>query len=103
MATLPLKGGAVEDWACGLSFFNAQRGQSFRNRMMEIACPAGNGRAERLAVQNVMSWRENLSCLEKVAKCSQRPNTVADDLGNRKHGDGEDHARDTPHPEPEEE
>src|SRR5271165_1079976 len=47
-------------------------------------------------------WRPR-SSLEKVAKCSQRPNTVADDLGNRQHGHGEDHARNTPHPEPEDE
>src|SRR6476646_2646440 len=43
------------------------------------------------------------SPLEKVAKCSQRPNTVADDLGDRQHGYGEDRARNTPHPEPEDE
>jgi hypothetical protein len=41
--------------------------------------------------------------LEKVAKRSQRPNTVADDLGNRQHGHREDRARNTPHPEPEDE
>ena len=43
------------------------------------------------------------SPLEKMAKCSQRPNTVADDLGDRQHGHGEDRARNTPHPEPEDE
>ena len=35
-----------------------------------------------------------------MAKCGQRPKTVADDLRNRQHRHGEDRARNTPHPEP---
>ena len=38
-----------------------------------------------------------------MAKCGQRPNTVANDLRNRQHRHGEDRARNTPHPEPENE
>jgi hypothetical protein len=37
--------------------------------------------------------------LEKMAECGQRPNTVADDLGNRQHRHREDYARNAPHPE----
>ena len=44
-----------------------------------------------------------VSAFKKVAKCSQRSNTVADDLRNRQHGYREDRARNTPHPEPEDE
>src|SRR5450759_758061 len=43
------------------------------------------------------------SPLKEVAKCSQRPNTIADDLSNCEHGHGEDRARNTPYPEPEDE
>ena len=43
------------------------------------------------------------SPLKEVAKCSQRPNTIADDLSNSEHGHGEDSARNTPYPEPEDE
>ena len=38
-----------------------------------------------------------------MAKSSQWLKTVADDLSNRQHGHREDRARNTPHPEPEDE
>ena len=34
----PAQGSAVEDWTCGLSLVNAQQVQSFRNRLIEVAC-----------------------------------------------------------------
>ena len=43
------------------------------------------------------------STLKEVAKCSQRLKTVANDFSNRQHGHRQDHARNTPHPEPEDE
>src|SRR5208282_102314 len=43
------------------------------------------------------------SPLKKVTECCQRLKTVADDLSNRQHGHREDPARNTPHPEPENE
>jgi hypothetical protein len=46
------------------------------------------------------SWH---STLKEVAKCSQWLKTVANDFGNRQHGHRENHARNTPHPEPEHE
>ena len=48
--------------------------------------------------------RKRLSLpFKKVAKCSQRLKTVADNLSNRQHGHRKDPARNTPHPEPEDE
>ena len=41
--------------------------------------------------------------LKKMAECGQRLKTVADDLSNRQHGHRKDPARNTPHPEPEDE
>src|SRR5579862_6099207 len=38
-----------------------------------------------------------------MTECSQRLNTVANDLSNCQHGHGEDPARNTPHPEPKDE
>ena len=42
----PARGSAVGDWTCGLSNVNVKRSELFRNRLMEIAWPAGNRRAE---------------------------------------------------------
>ena len=50
--------------------------------------------------RSVKGW---VSPLEKVTECSQRPNTVADDLSGRQHGHRQDRAGNTPHPEPEDE
>ena len=41
--------------------------------------------------------------LKKMTECSQWLETVANDLGNCQHGHREDAARNTPHPEPEDE
>jgi hypothetical protein len=43
------------------------------------------------------------SPLKKMTERSQWLKTVADDLSNRQHRHGEDHAWNTPHPEPEDE
>ena len=48
--------------------------------------------------------RKRLSlALKEMPKCSQRLKPVADDLGNRQHGHRKYPARNTPHPEPEDE
>src|ERR1700737_40270 len=63
--------------------------------------------APAAVLRNCLRFRTSesgwVSPLKKMAKCSQRPNTVANDLGNRQHGHGKDRARNTPHPEPEDE
>src|SRR5271166_6334413 len=49
---------------------------------------------------SVQGW---VSPLKKMTECSQRPNTVADDLSGCQHGHRQDCAGNTPHPEPEDE
>jgi hypothetical protein len=52
------------------------------------------------ATCQLFAW---LSRPEKMTNRGQRPDPVADNLGNRQHGHGEDSTGKTPHPEPEDE
>jgi hypothetical protein len=73
----------------GRRFFPAPAGRSAKATIV----------ADRSAKATVDAESSCVSPLKKVAKCSQRPKTVADDLRNRQHGHREDRARNTPHPE----
>jgi len=66
-------------------------GAGTTNRATTISCKPERQKA---------GW---VSPLKKMTERSQRLKTIAYDLNNRQHGHREDPARNTPHPEPEDE
>jgi hypothetical protein len=75
--------------------------QSERQAEPEGLCPGESLRGSGANGSGL--GRKRCLSLEEVAKRGERPNPVADDLGYRQQGHGEDGARNAPHPEPEDE
>jgi hypothetical protein len=60
-------------------------------------------KGDRISAAIEIEINRLVSSLKKMTKCSQRPNTIADDLRGRQHRHRQDRAGNTPHPEPEDE
>ena len=52
---------------------------------------------------SICNLRIRVLSLKKMTECSQRPNTVANNLGSRQHWHRQNRSRNPPHPEPEHE